>query len=215
MGDVAACLIDVYQTTVSCDFAAHGVELPALAGVPAEVWRPALARLAPALGCGRMSMADAYAQIIRQSGGEPGEDLILALVQRDRELLCETARLYDDTIPFLERLRRRGIATALVSNCMANTRELLVQLGIGDLVDTVVLSCEVGGEKPDPAVYRAALDHLGVPAADALFIDDQLRYCEGARAVGVRAVRLDRLGVSGAVDGAALVRSLSEVDALL
>ena len=52
------------------------------------------------------------------------------MVRRDAELLLANARLYDDVIPSLDRLRARGIKIAVVSNCTENTRPLLVSLGV-------------------------------------------------------------------------------------
>ena len=48
------------------------------------------------------------------------------MVRRDQELLLANARLFDDVIPFLTRLRDRGIKIAIVSNCTENTRAMLV-----------------------------------------------------------------------------------------
>jgi hypothetical protein len=45
------------------------------------------------------------------------------LVQRDHALLLETSRLHDDTMPFLDHLRRHGIASASVSNCADQPRD--------------------------------------------------------------------------------------------
>jgi putative hydrolase of the HAD superfamily len=95
-----------------------------------------------------------------------------------------------------------------VSNCAENTRPLLDRLGLSDLVDALVLSCEVGVAKPAPAIFRAALERLDVSAEDALFVDDQEHYCAGATAIGIRAVRIDRSG-NGTADGT--VTSLAEV----
>jgi HAD superfamily hydrolase (TIGR01509 family) len=51
----------------------------------------------------------------------------------------------------------------------------------------VLVSCQIGIRKPDPAAYRAALDHYGVAAADAFFVDDSAANVAGAREVGITA----------------------------
>jgi len=53
---------------------------------------------------------------------------------------------------------------------------------------TRIYSCRVGASKPDPAIYRAALDAVGVRAAEALYIDDIAEYVEAARRVGLDAL---------------------------
>ncbi|MFZ7088585.1 HAD family hydrolase [Curtobacterium sp. RRHDQ10] len=54
----------------------------------------------------------------------------------------------------------------------------------GEHLDT---SSRFGARKPDPAVYRRALAHHGVPAARTFFADDRLENVEGARSVGITA----------------------------
>ena len=208
-GGFEACLIDAYGTILSTDFSAHRAELPALAGIPADALYTEFGRVAPALTVGRLSMTEAYQQILRASGVEPRPDLVRSLADRSRELLLAAGRLYDDALPFLRALRSGGVRTAIVSNCDENTRPLLVSLGVAALVDALVLSCEVGVAKPEAAIYRSALDRLGVAAGDALFIDDNARFCAAAAGLGISAVQI----VRGGSDGLGGVRSLREAEA--
>ncbi|GAA1986075.1 HAD family phosphatase [Isoptericola halotolerans] len=57
-----------------------------------------------------------------------------------------------------------------------------------DLLRDVVVSGRVGLAKPDPAIFRLALDRFGVEAARTVFVDDTLHNVEAARAVGLHAV---------------------------
>ena len=86
-----------------------------------------------------------------------------------------------------------------MSNCAENTRPLLDRLGLTALVDELVLSCEVRAVKPDPAIFDAAVDRLGVRPGESLFVDDQPAFCRAAEARGIRAVQIDRPGSPGAV----------------
>jgi putative hydrolase of the HAD superfamily len=83
-------------------------------------------------------------------------------------------------------LHAAGIRTALLSNSWGNTypRERLAEL-----MDVIVISGEVGLRKPDPAIYRLALEQLDVsdPAA-AVFIDDAGPNIAGAEALGMHGV---------------------------
>jgi putative hydrolase of the HAD superfamily len=209
-----AYLVDVYETVVSCDFAAHAAELPALAGVDRESWNAAFRDLGPAVTDGRMSMFDAYAEVVRRSGATVREEHVRVLVQRDNQLLRENCCLYEDTVPFLEMLRCKGVMTALVSNCFENTRPLLADLGLIGLVDAVVLSCEVGAAKPDPSIYEHALRELRVPAHATVFVDDQDAYCDGASALGIHSVRICRSSAKVRRDGRPTVASLADLDPL-
>ena len=130
MPRLEACLVDAYDTIVTCDFTPlrHGV--PALAGIPVAAWEQEYTLVSPMLNDGRLSKAQAFRQIMASCGGQATDDLIAELVRRDQELLLANARLYDDVIPFLTRLSDRGIKIAIVSNCTENTRAMLVATGV-------------------------------------------------------------------------------------
>jgi HAD superfamily hydrolase (TIGR01509 family) len=195
LGDmVSACLVDVYDTLLCCDFESRRRVLPALAGVDRGAWADAVSRILPATGVGQVSRPELYDLVLRTCGVKPREELVRELVATDLELTLADGRLFDDALPFLHRLRSRGIAIAIVSNCGQHTRNLLVSLGVAALADVLVLSCEVGLIKPSARIFRHALNELGVEPGDALFVDDQAVFCAGAEAVGVRAVQIVRDG---------------------
>ncbi|WP_405993071.1 HAD-IA family hydrolase [Streptomyces sp. NBC_00986] len=50
--------------------------------------------------------------------------------------------------------------------------KLIASVQALDIVNTIVLSCEVGYAKPDPRIYTVALQPLDADPADVLFIDD-------------------------------------------
>ncbi len=211
-----ACLVDAYDTIVTCDFSSLRREVPALADIPAGIWDTEYSRLGAMLTDGRMSKTEAFGQILRASGQQPDPSLVLEMVRRDAELLLANARLYDDVVPALSRLRARGIKIAVVSNCTENTRPLLVSLGVDALADTLILSCEVGAAKPTAEIFRGALERLGVTAEAAVFVDDQPGYCAGSVALGISTVQIVRGELDGKVPaaGTRLVRSLPEVEAM-
>ena len=214
-----ACLVDAYDTIVTCDFSALRREVPMLAGIPADVWDEEYGRLGALLTDGQMSKTEAFGQILQASGRQAQAGLVAEMVRRDAELLLANARLYDDVIPSLDRLRARGIKIAVVSNCTENTRPLLVSLGVDALADALVLSCEVGAAKPAAEIFRCALDRLGVAAEAAVFVDDQPGYCAGSLAVGISTVQIVRGELDGRVPAArtreiGMVRSLPEVEAM-
>ena len=216
MPRLEACLVDAYDTIVTCDFTPlrHGV--PALAGIPVAAWEQEYTLVSPLLNDGRLSKAQAFRQIMASCGAQATDDLIAEMVRRDQELLLANARLYDDVIPFLTRLSGRGIKIAIVSNCTENTRAMLVATGVDQLADELVLSCEVGSAKPAPEIFRHALGRLGVGPEAAVFVDDQARFCAGSVAVGIRAAQIVRGDLDGQrpAEGVTLVRSLPEVEAL-
>jgi putative hydrolase of the HAD superfamily len=205
-----ACLVDVYDTIVNSDFEPRARAVSALAGVDTAVWLREWGKTGDERGRGKLSMADSFALTLRACGVDPTPELVSDLVATDARMLQQDSRLYDDAIPFFGQLRSRAIGIALVSNCSDNTRPLLEKLGVLALVDTAVLSCEVGSLKPSREIYLSALDDLGVAAADAVMIDDQVKFCVGAEAVGIRAIQIVRANHHGEIaeSGFPVVRSL-------
>jgi epoxide hydrolase-like predicted phosphatase len=68
---------------------------------------------------------------------------------------------------------RRWYRTGLLSNASAREPDRLVErYGLDGLFDVVVLSAAVGLAKPDPAIYRLALERLGTVAETTVFVDD-------------------------------------------
>ncbi|HEY7267223.1 MAG TPA: HAD family phosphatase [Solirubrobacterales bacterium] len=84
-------------------------------------------------------------------------------------------------------LRSAGLLTGLITNSWSTShydRDLLEEL-----FDTAVISAEVHMHKPQPEIYRLAAERLEVEPERCIFVDDLRENCEGAEAVGMRAVR--------------------------
>ncbi|KAJ8760847.1 hypothetical protein K2173_021885 [Erythroxylum novogranatense] len=83
-------------------------------------------------------------------------------------------------------LKDAGVRIAVVSNFDTRLRKLLKDLNVIELFDALIISSEVGYEKPDPKIFYAALDQLSVEAGNAVHVgDDQRADKEGANAVGI------------------------------
>jgi putative hydrolase of the HAD superfamily len=85
----------------------------------------------------------------------------------------------------LERLQAAGLALACVSNWDASLASQLDRAGVGRYFAAVVSSAEAGAAKPDPVVFTAALERLGVEPDRALHIGDTEADSEGAAAAGL------------------------------
>jgi HAD superfamily hydrolase (TIGR01509 family) len=193
---VKACLIDVYDTILSSSYAERAAALAEASGIPLAQWSAAWLGIARERDDGTTTMAGAFARTLLSCGQDPDPALVDRLVALDAELIISRTSVCPDTVPFLEAVRADGIRVALVSNCAPNTRPMLAAKGLLDLADAAILSCEVGVAKPAPEIYQIALTELGVLAAEAIFLDDQPRFCEGAAAVGIRAIQVVRPGVA-------------------
>jgi putative hydrolase of the HAD superfamily len=83
-------------------------------------------------------------------------------------------------------LAEAGLRLAVVSNWDIGLHDHLARLGFTALVDAVVTSAEAGAPKPDPRVFRLALERLDVAASQAVHVGDGSEDDEGARAAGLR-----------------------------
>jgi putative hydrolase of the HAD superfamily len=121
---------------------------------------------------------------------------------------------FPDAIEALAELHERGHALVVVSNWDCSLPDWLGPAGLLELVDGVVTSADAGAAKPDAAVFRRALELAGVDGVGAVHVGDSLdNDVEGARAVGIRAILVQREGEPPA--GVEAVRRLTEVPGLL
>jgi HAD superfamily hydrolase (TIGR01549 family) len=105
--------------------------------------------------------------------------------------VSENFELFEDVMPVLEELRRAKLRLGLVSNGIRDLREFVVHHRLD--VDAVIGSRAHGYVKPHPTIFQAALQQLGVEPALAVMVGDSLEEdVEGARALGLRAILMDR-----------------------
>lgn len=117
--------------------------------------------------------------------------------------------LYADTLPALDRLRDGGVPLVVTSNWDERLPALLAGLGLAGRFRTIVVSFEVGVEKPHREIFRAAAERLGLEPGEILHAGDrELEDVEGARGAGFAAWHVDRDG-GGDGDLLALVDRLA------
>jgi putative hydrolase of the HAD superfamily len=101
--------------------------------------------------------------------------------------------VYPDTRPALDAWTNQGIPLGIISNFDTRIYTVLDRLGLSDYFESITLSTEVGAAKPARQVFEAALHRHGVAPAEAWHVGDGDRAdVEGARAVGIQAIYLDR-----------------------
>jgi putative hydrolase of the HAD superfamily len=103
-------------------------------------------------------------------------------------------RARSGALELLERLRKDGLRTAVVSNFDSRLGGLLAELGFESRLDAVVLGSDAGAAKPAPEIFRFALERLRVAAEHAVFVgNDPERDLAGARAAGLRVIDVTTL----------------------
>lgn len=111
----------------------------------------------------------------------------------------------DERMVEFVRQQRSQHQIALLTNSPAPfVRSIIDRAALAPLFDHIVVSSEHGVAKPDAEVFLLTLDLLGVPAQQAVMIDDNPRNVAGARALGMEAIHFESL--------AALSDALGELD---
>lgn len=123
---------------------------------------------------------------------EAGE---LAAAMYQRFTRYESYRLFDDSIPVLSALREAGLTLGLISNFEEWLEGMLIEMEIAHLFDVMVVSGKEGVEKPHPDIFLMALSRTGQLAQESMYVGDSPKNdAEGARAVGMKGVLIDRSG---------------------
>ncbi len=214
----AAVLFDAGNTLVFLDYARLAATIGDALGVPlteAGLKRHAGAA-ARAMEQGRLTDQErgtVFLLTLFELAGvapERTEDLKAALLQ-----MHQRVHLWGATEPgtaeSLARLRAAGIRLAVISNSDGRAAAALEAGGLLDQFEFVIDSGEVGVEKPDPRIFRIALERMGVDPADALYVGDLYEVdAMGARAAGLDVVLLDPSGEHSGRD-VKTVRSLVEL----
>ena len=122
---------------------------------------------------------------------EAMEDVCAARLDFVRECLVPRA----GALETLRRLRTEGYRTGLITVCSEDVETLWPQSEFAGLFDAEIFSSRIGISKPDPRVYLACCEALGVEPHEAVFVGDGANdELEGARRVGMHAILIHKPG---------------------
>ncbi len=134
---------------------------------------------------GGMTLDEGVAELLDRFPDQ--SDMIEAWRDRWTEMI---PRALDETVAIFEALEESGHPLFAITNFAAETfaqaRALYPFL---NRFDGIVVSGEIKALKPEPEIYRTLIDQYGLTAGDCLFIDDVQENVDGARAIGMHAVR--------------------------
>ena len=132
-----------------------------------------------------------YAIVLRVLGlSDPSEDLLRKLADIAVDLV--EFEPFPETKPVLENLNKKNYRLCVVSNAWPSLERKLYEVGLGHYFDAFVISSKVGGFKPDERVYITAIEKIGLPAENLLFVDDYPEYARKARQMGMTALVISR-----------------------
>ncbi len=151
-------------------------------------------------------------RIVRGMGGDADSAYACAVeITRGWER-HENFELYDDVPDSLAALRAAGLRIGLISNSSRDVREFALHHGLE--VDAGISSFHHGRTKPHASIFHAVLDLLEVEPVEAVMVGDTIADdVEGALALGMRAILLDREGTEH--DYEPRIERLSELPPLL
>ncbi len=92
----------------------------------------------------------------------------------------------------LRALRNRGFRLGVLSNFDRRLHTVFDHLELTPYFERIIVSSEVGADKPDPAIFRHALGAFKVRAHDALHVGDDPKRDWGAEAIGISIFKLER-----------------------
>lgn len=139
------------------------------------------------LETGRLTETAFFAAISEQLSADRGSEVSL---DGFGERYFQHLEPNEPMIDYMRELRGRGHKMAICTN---NIREWeahwRAMLPVDEIFDVVVDSAFVGSRKPEPRIYEITLEQLGAAPDEAVFIDDVELNCEGARQLGITAIR--------------------------
>ncbi|MHC4946453.1 MAG: HAD family hydrolase [Planctomycetota bacterium] len=127
-------------------------------------------------------------------------------------------RAFDFAPSMLNRLRRKGFRLGIISNWDLSARPTLSRQGLAEYFEHIIISSEVGCEKPGEDIFLLALEKAGISASQCLYVGDNY-YDDaiGSLKVGMPSViinRFERKGI-GEIDGHPIIRDIREIEEYL
>jgi putative hydrolase of the HAD superfamily len=161
-------------------------------GCDPDAWLKLMAETFYQRASGRLGEPTAVLRdLAARLGATPSEETLRVVRAQRVAAIASDGPLRRESVPVLRALRSRDVRTALVSDCWYELPALLPGLPVYPLLDARILSVEMGRCKPDPEMYLAACERLGVAPQECLYVGDGgSRELTGAQAVGMRAMQL-------------------------
>lgn len=153
-----------------------------------------------------------YQRVVLKEAGIPAEEKTVLKLLGMMQQAHMDLMLYDDVLPVLTDLKKRGLVTGLISNIEKNMDEAISKMGIASRLDVVVTSLDAGAAKPQPEIFQYAMNKANVIPAESIYIGDQYQVdMAGAKAAGMKGILLDRAGYYREQLDCPRIKSLKEV----
>ena len=151
--------------------------------------------------------------VLAEAGVNASDELLVKLMNKLQQLYRGlTFTLFSDVLLTLKALKEQGFTLGLLTNLPSGVDTICENLGVQPYLDFIVTSAEAGAEKPNPAIFRLALERAGISAQEAVHVGDQYRLdVVGARELGINPILIDRFDFYPDVNDCPRIRNLSEL----
>jgi putative hydrolase of the HAD superfamily len=122
-------------------------------------------------------------------------------------------KLNNDVVPVFEHLKSKGFLLGVISNSEdGRVEDILREVGILSYLDVYLDSHKVEFAKPDPRIFKQAIEQIRVDANEAVFVGDTyMQDIRGAQASEIRPILFDPLNLHTKQEGLISIRSLREL----
>lgn len=140
---------------------------------------------------------ECYKLILKNLGRPPNHELMRKL----HKIFMDSFEVYPQTHRVLESLKQKYKLVMLSNHVSSWVDVLLERFRLRDYFEQVIVSDKVGVRKPDPGVYRIALNKAGVRPEECALIDDKSENVEAASKMGIRGILVDpKFGIPEDID---------------
>lgn len=147
-----------------------------------DAWK-LLSPLWPAFSRGKLTEETVWGHI-EQAYGQP--------IASDKRAIWNNwdgMPVHQEMLDFVSDLKRHGYVTGIISTTVESTAKEVRAHGGYELFDPVILSCDVGYAKPDPEIYRIALERLpSILPNEVIFLDDREMCLPPAQQLGMHTI---------------------------
>ncbi len=138
---------------------------------------------------GQISGEEYWINVLRHYGLEPANFEIARLIQED---VRSWTQINESMIQFITECRGNIHKLAMISNMTTDSLAFIKEhYQWLELFDELILSCEIGKNKPDRQIYEACLRKLNMCPNECLFVDDSYENVKGAMELGMYAIQFE------------------------
>jgi len=189
---IKAVIFDMFETLVTLFtgrtyFSEH---IAADLGQPIEAFRKCWHETEKDRTLGKYSMEEGLALTLKNLGAWSPENVQLVCRKR-REALGDTFNdIPAESLRLLKSLHEKGLKVGLITNTFSDECDMILASPLYPLFDAAMISYEQGLSKPEPEIYRRAMQALNVAPEECLYVGDGGSHeLQAARTLGMQAIQ--------------------------